>query len=162
MAFVDEYWSKGSIIDQSKCVQKISVPPVEEVTIDVPVETDFHNNDSDDENADTSSSSSSDTPAPECKTELGVPTWAPKQPADGCFFERTFELSSGVDFVVEFDSTFDEDGNRNRTGREFYRLWSEVFDEKVIEMQDARLVGGWRLLPDGTWKAVKDFDELRR
>ena len=64
--------------------------------------------------------------------------------------------------MVEFDSTFDEDGNRNRTGREFHRLRSEVFDEKIIEMRDTRLVGGWRLLPDGTWKAVKDFDELRR
>jgi hypothetical protein len=91
----------------------------------------------------TSSSSSSDTAAPGYKTELGVPTWAPKQPADGCFFERTYEHSSGVDFVVEFHWTLDEDGNRNRTAWEFHRLRSEVFGDKILELRDTRIVGGW-------------------
>ncbi len=106
----------------------------------------------------TSSSSSSDTPAPGCKTELGVPTWVLKEPAEGCFFER-LPRDDDIHIVVEFDAA------RNRTGREFMKIRAEGFDDKVIESftkkGETRNVGGWRLMPDGlTWKAC-NCDELR-
>lgn len=104
-------------------------------------------NDSDDENARFDHTSS------------GVPTWVLKEPAEGCVFER-LPRDDDIHIVVELDEA------RNRTGREFMKIRAEGFDDKVIESfttkkGETRIVGGWRLMPDGfTWKAC-NCDELR-